>query len=52
MAPTEVPVTVWGPAVVAVQVAALQLPSGSIVKMVLAVTSSSALSYWSRPWAL
>ena len=32
--PVSVPVTVWGPLVVAVQEAAVQEPSGAIVKVV------------------
>src|ERR671937_364642 len=50
--PASVPVTVCEPAVVAVQVAPLQEPSGAIVKVVLAVTSPSELLYWSRPSAV
>ena len=34
--PVSVPVTVWGPLVVAVQEAAVQEPSGAIVKVVVA----------------
>jgi hypothetical protein len=38
-----VPVTVWGPAVVAVQVLAVQEPSGAMVKLVDLVRSPSEL---------
>ena len=37
------PVTVWAPAVVAVQLLPVQLPSGPIEKVVLAVTSPIGL---------
>jgi hypothetical protein len=40
-----VPVTVWAPAVVAVQTAPVQEPFGAIVKVVVGVTSPSELSY-------
>ena len=50
--PDLVPVTVWAPATEAVQAAPLQEPFGPIVKVVLAVTSPSELSYWSRPCAV
>ena len=50
--PVFVPVTVCGPAVVAVQVAPVQEPFGAIVKVVVAVTSPSELSYWSSPSAV
>ena len=41
--PASVPVTVCGPAVVAVQVAPVQEPSGEIVNVVCAVASPSEL---------
>src|SRR4051794_6384823 len=50
--PDFVPVTAWEPATEAVQTAPLQEPFGPIVKVVLAVTSPSELSYWSRPCAV
>src|SRR5919198_875813 len=50
--PPLVPVTVCAPATVAVQVAPVQEPSGGIEKVVVAVTSPSELSYWSRPSAV
>ena len=52
VAPGAVPVMVWVPAVVAVQTAAAQEPSGAIVKVVLAVMLPRELSYLSRPWAV
>ena len=42
--PASVPVTVWAPEVVAVQVAPVQEPSEPIVNVVPAVTSPSELS--------
>ena len=45
--PELVPVTVWAPAVDAVQVAAEQEPSGAIVNVVAGVTSLMMLPYWS-----
>ena len=47
-----VPVTVWAPAAVAVQVAPVQEPLGAIVNVVPGVRSPSELSYWSRPCAV
>ena len=49
--PLFVPVTVCAPAD-AVQVAPVQEPFGAIEKVVVAVTSPSELSYWSRPSAV
>ena len=50
--PLFVPVTVCAPAELAVQVAPVQEPFGAIEKVVVAVTSPSELSYWSRPSAV
>ena len=50
--PVSVPVTVWGPPMVAVQEAAVQEPSGAIVKVVAPVMSPSELLYWSKPCAV
>ena len=50
--PAFVPVTVWAPADVAVQLAPLQEPFGPIENVVVEVTSPSELSYWSRPSAV
>ena len=50
--PASVPVTVCGPAVVAVQVAAVQEPSGAIVKVVAEVTSPSELLELSKAVAV
>ena len=44
VAPSDEPVTVCAPAVVALQTAAAQEPSGAMVKVVEAVTSPSELS--------
>ena len=52
IAPASFPVTVCAPAIEAVQVAPLQDPFAAMVKVVLAVTSPSELSYWSRPCAV
>ena len=52
VAAPAVPVTVWGPARVAVQEALAQEPSGLIVNVVLEVRSPSGLSEASRPWAV
>jgi hypothetical protein len=45
--PELVPVTVWAPAVDAVQVAPVQEPSGAIPNVVAGVTSLIMLPYWS-----
>ena len=50
--PLYVPVTVCGPATEAVQLAPVQEPFGEIEKLVVAVTSPSEFSYWSRPCAV
>ena len=50
--PPLVPVTVCAPAVVAVQVAPVQEPSGAIVNVVVPVTLPSELLNWSRPCAV
>ena len=50
--PAFVPVTVWPPADVAVQLAPEQDPLASIENVVVEVTSPSELSYWSRPSAV
>ena len=50
--PLLLPVTVWVPASVAVQLAPVHDPFGPIENVVLAVTSPSELSYWSRPSAV
>ena len=41
----SVPVTVWDPSAVALQLAPVQLPSGAMVKVVAAVTSPRELPY-------
>ena len=48
----SVPVTVWGPVVVAEQDAPAQEPSGPIEKVVDEVTSPSELPEWSKPVAV
>src|SRR5919202_1469890 len=50
--PLFVPVTVCGPATVAVQAVPAQEPSGAMVNVVAAVMSPSELSYRSRPSAV
>ena len=50
--PPSLPVTVCGPATVAVQLAPVQDPSEEIEKLVEAVTSPSELFEASNPWAL
>ena len=50
--PALVAVTVWVPAVVAVQLLAVQVPSGVIVKLVELVTSPSELPALSKASAL
>ena len=50
--PDLVPVTVWAPALEAVQVALVHDPLGLIVNVVVAVTSPIELLYWSRPSAV
>ena len=50
--PPSLPVTVCGPAVVAVQVAPVQLPSGPIEKVVDSVTSPRELFAESKPSAV
>ena len=50
--PALVPVTVWAPAVDAVQVAAVHEPSGEIVNVVVEVTSLRMLPYWSAVRAM
>ena len=50
--PSLLPVTVWAPAVLAVQTLLVHDPSGEIVNVVPAVTLPSELSYWSRPSAV
>src|SRR6266576_1564144 len=50
--PPLVPVTVCAPAVVAVQVAPVQEPSGAIVNVVVPVRLPSGLLNWSRPCAV
>ena len=52
LAPIAVPVTVCAPALVALQTAAAQEPSGASVNVVVEVMSPSELLYWSRPWAV
>ena len=50
--PLRVPVTTWFPAVVAVQVAPVQLPSGAIENAVCEVTSPSEVPSASKPSAV
>ena len=50
--PLLVPVTVWLPTFVAVQLAPVQLPSGATLKVVVAVTSPMVLPYWSAAVAV
>jgi len=50
--PLFVPVTVCAPDNDAVQLAPVQEPFGAIENVVVAVTSPSELSYWSRPSAV
>ena len=50
--PASLPVTVCGPAAVAVQVAPVQEPFGAIEKVVRAVTSPSELLEASKPSAV
>ena len=47
----SVPVTVWGPATVAVQTLAVHEPSGEIENVVSPVTSPRELPNWSDPVA-
>src|SRR5712691_8074855 len=47
-----VPVTVWSPATVEVQLAPVQLPPPAMLNVVVPVMSPSELLYWSKPWAV
>jgi hypothetical protein len=47
----SVPVTVWDPATVALQLAPVHEPLGAMVKVVDPVTAPSELPYWSAPVA-
>ena len=48
----SVPVTVWEPATVALQVLAVHEPSGAIVNVVSDVTSPRELPIESKAWAV
>ena len=50
--PLSVADTVWLPSTVAVHEAAVQEPSGAIVKVVAAVASPRLLPYWSNAWVV
>src|ERR1700730_2069758 len=50
--PLLVPVTVWVPALVAVQLVPVQLPAGAMLNVVAVVTSPMLLPYWSAAVAV